>query len=83
MNINDSDKPIKKEILAEVSGEPSASLDIFGRRAFQRELPLLLAEKKDESSSDLMVVYGINSWIVFEVNKQRMLKDFDSPQKQN
>ena len=66
-----------------VSNEPSASLDIFGRRAFQRELPLLLAEKKDDSSSDLMVVYGLNSWIVLEVNKKKMVEDFDKPQKQN
>ncbi len=83
MNINDSGETIKKEILAEVSDKPSASLDIFGRRAFQRELPFLLAEKKDEGSSDLMVVYGLNSWIVLEVDNKQMVKDFDKPQKQN
>lgn len=83
MKINDSGETVKKEILAEVSGELSASLDIFGRRVFQRELPFLLAAKKDERTSDLMVVYGLNSWIVLEVDKKKMVTDFDRPHKQN
>lgn len=83
MKINDSGETVKKEILAEVSGELSASLDIFGRRVFQRELPFLLAEKKDGGTSDLMVVYGLNSWIVLEVDKKKMVTDFDRPHKQN
>lgn len=83
MNINDSGETIREKILAEVSDEPSASLDIFGRRAFQRELPLLLSAKNEDGDSNLMVVYGLNSWIVLEVDKKQMVKDFDRPQKQN